>query len=578
MESFGTLKILKLSDLTEIKIEPKPVEPPKKLKPGPKKKKIIKSKNNVVEIKPLTRKRRKKSTGDDYFSEDELLYMNNSNSSEEEALPDMGNRGQNADEEVALFNGVNGVDEVLYDGVEYQEDLDNLHPAEVAARYQATQKGPIGGSDEQILKDLRKLVFSVPLLPQDEVSKHFNQIDLCVFPTVYSILDTSMIYFEEVMQVVIKVAAGNTYGKNIYEKGNPDDETETSRRTDLRGTYKPHEIRFLKNSYNLFRLFAHNTVKDENPEYEGSLPVTIQQAMTESAFIRGVYEDILSDFVNYTKQYDELHWLALEAKLRDDHDEYHRLTDIMILIDKKLKLNKSAYYMSREARRIYYKYMELRAAIITPYLRSVYSTAKKTARNSHQMLDNFQNGSIGLMRAVSCYSVKRLASFASVAKWWIKQMMLLSIKEDANFVKLPVSTWQAYTQLEKAKAKVGADDNLEEIAKEAKMPLKKAKAVYYTVKISQVYSLNRTYDSEEKLTLEDIMTNEDRLGGEIDPFTDLLRDYCLDSYLTEKELKIMALRHGMVDLINDKEPTMEKKIQETMIQNLATLGYNFRYG
>ena len=575
MESFGTLKILKLTDLAFVKIIP---EPEVKRKPDPKKP-VKKTKNKVTEISPLPKKRRKKSSTE-YFSEDELLYLNSTNNSDEEDLPDIGPRGNSSSDkdEVALFAGVSGVDEVLYGGVEYQEDLDNLHPAEVAARYQANQKGPIGGSDEQILKDLRKLVFSVPLLPQVEVSKYFDQIDNCVFPTVYSILSTSMVYFEEVIQVVIKVAAGNTYGKNIYEKGNPDDETETSLRTDLRGTYKPHEIRFLKNSYNLFRLFAHTATEENNPEYENELPVTIQQGMTESAFIRGVYEDIISDFVTYTKKYDELHWLALEAKLRDDHDEYHRLTDIIILIDTKLKLNKSAYYMSRESRRIYYKYMELRANIITPYLRSVYSTAKKTARNSHQMLDNFQNGSIGLMRAVSCYSVKRLASFASVAKWWIKQMMLLSIKEDANFVKLPVSTWQAYTQLEKAKVKIGAsEENLEMIAKEAKMPLKKAKAVYYTVKISQVYSLNRTYDSEEKLTLEDIMTNEDRLGGVADPFTNLLREYCEDSALTQKELKIMALRHGMIDLIENKEPTNEKRVQETMVQNLAILGYNFRY-
>ena len=300
--------------------------------------------------------------------------------------------------------------------------------------------------------------------------------------------------------------------------------------------------------------------------------------MTESQFIRGVYEDILSDFVNYTKHYDELHWLALQAKLKDDHDEYHRLTSIVILIDEKLKLNKSGYYIARESRRIYYKYMELRAQIITPYLRSVYSTAKKTAKNSHQMLDNFQNGSIGLMRAVSCYSVKRLASFASVAKWWIKQMMLLAIKEDANFVKLPVSTWQAYTQLEKARqaALNIAEDNIEAIAKAAKMPLKKAKTVYHTVKIAQVYSLNRTYDSEEKLTLEDIMTNEDRLGGVVDPFTTLLREYCDDSDLSNKELKVMALRHGMVDLIAHKEVNPDEGATEALVQNLALLGYNYK--
>ena len=476
-------------------------------------------------------------------------------------------------EEIALFAGLSSVDEVLYDDVEYQEDLDNLHPAEIAARYQSTAKSPVGGSDEQILKDLRKLVFSVPLLHQDDVSKLFNKIDSCIFPMVYTIVESSMTAFEEVLQIVIKVAAGNTYGKNIYEKTEEHREEEENRETESRGTYREHEIEFLNKSYEVFRLYAIYAT----PETKVKSSVNIKTAMLGCNFIRGVYEDILSNFVIATENYERLHWDALRAKLKNDFDLYHRLTNDIIYIDKTSRLNKSSFYISREAKRIYGRYMELRASIMTPYLRSVYSTAKNTARNSHQMLDNFQNGAIGLMRAVSCYSTKRMACFASVAKFWIKQMMLLSIKEDANFVKLPVSTWQAYTQLEKAKLKEGlTDDNITEIAKAAKMSLKKTKAVYYTVKIAQVYSLNRTYDADEKLTLEDIMTNDDRLGGFVDPFINLLREYCDMANLTDTELRILALRHGMLDLIPSKQVNQTECIKETIIQNLASLGYNYR--
>jgi len=476
-------------------------------------------------------------------------------------------------DEIALFAGLNSVDEVLYDDVEYQEDLENLHPAEVAARYQSTIKGPVGGSDEQILKDLRKLVFSVPLLHQDEVSKLFDQIDKCIFPTVFTILEGSMTSFEEILQIIIKVAAGNTYGKNIYEKTEEHREEEENRETESRGTYKDHEIEFLTKSYEIFRIYAINST----PETHMKSKYDIKNAMLQCNFIRGVYEDVLNSFVVSTENYESLHWKALSTKINNDLNSHHKIISDISLIDKNSRLNRSAFYISRESKRIYKKYMELRAMIITPYLRSVYSTAKSTARNSHQMLDNFQNGSIGLMRAVSCYSTKRKACFASVAKFWIKQMMLLSIKEDANFVKLPVSTWQAYTQLEKAKIKAGiSDENIAEIAKAAKMPFKKAKTVYYTVKIAQVYSLNRTYDADEKLTLEDIMTNEDRLGGFVDPFINTLRDYCDSANLTDIELKIIALRHGMLDLIPPKNIDCAESLKEAVIQNLATLGYNYR--
>ena len=581
----------------------------KKAKKTPKKSKSKKTDTKVTKIKPKkktkaekpkatkTTKRVTKATTEGKSkrgrprskANDDLEFGNSGFSEDTPPVKSAGENSKKSDEgsfdlneNLALFAGMSTLDEVLYEDLEYQEDLDNLHPAEIAARYQSSEKGPVGGSDEQILKDLRKLVFSVPLLHQDEVAKLFTQIDSCIFPTVYSILDVSMVYFEEVIQVVIKVAAGNTYGKNIYEKVNEDEmgrpidpktvtEAPVKEKSEERGTYKDHELKFLRNSYNLFRLFAEKST-NQNKKSAG-----IERAMKQCAFIRGVYEDILSDFVNYTKYYESLHWLALKAKFRHDHEEFHRVTELIILLDQKLRLSKSGYYITREAKRIYSKYMELRAMIITPYLRKVYSTARNTASNPHQMLDNFQNGSMGLMRAVSCYSTKRLANFSSVATWWIKQMMLLSIKEDANFVKLPVSTWQAFTQLEKAKNKVGAnDEDIETIATAAKMPLKKAKSVYYTVKISQVYSLNRTYDSEEKLTLEDIMTNEDRLGGTVDPFGTILREYCETAKLSETELKILALRHGMVDLIKQKEVDNRESMKEALTQNLAVLGYNFR--
>jgi len=470
--------------------------------------------------------------------------------------------------QVAMLAGLEQVEDELYEEMEYDEDAEQLHPAEVAALYQTTLKtGQIGGSDEQILKDLRKMVFTVPLLHQQDVHKYFLQIDQIIFPTVFSILETSQVFLEEVIQIVIKVAAGNTYGKNIYEK----EDNYTLSEPEQKSTYRNHEVSFLKNAYGLLRYSA----QVESGE-EPSQP--IEKAMEQCSFIRGVYEDILRVFVESTKGYDNLHWLAVKAKFADDMDEYHKIVNLIELMDQKYKLNKSAFYIVREARRIYERYTELRSFIITPYLRAVYSAAKNTAKNAHQMLDNFQNGSIGLMRAVSCYSTKRQASFASVAKWWIKQMMLLTIKENANFVKLPVSTWQSFTHLEKIRAKIGAtDDNYEAIAKASSMSAEKIKSIYHTIRISQVYSLNKTYDSDERLTLEDVMTEDDNLGGPVDEYAIMLREYCANAHLTTTEIIITALRHGMLDLIKARAVPEEEVMREALVQNLACLGYSFTF-
>ena len=448
------------------------------------------------------------------------------------------------------------------------------HPAEIAARYLKTHgKGPVGGSDAQILKDLRKMVFGVPLLPQVEVYRLFSELDKYVYPTVYRILATSNVFWESVVQVIIKVAAGNTYGKNIYEKEDLTLEEKGQKKT-YKELFKDHEITFLLNSYQTMRLFVQTKTTGEPTR-----PTKIQEAMSKCAFIRGVYEDILTQFVGSTSKYIDLHWKAMQSKIDSNHDDYSKQIGVIRLVDENLGLNKHAFAVARDAQVVFHSYQNTRSIIIAPYLRSVYSAAKKTARNAHQMLDNFQNGSIGLMRAVSCYSILRPASFASVAKWWIKQMVLLSIKEDANFVKLPVSTWQAYTQLEKARIKLGVgEDKLAEVAEVAKMPLKKAQSIYHTVKIAQVYSLNRTYDHDDKLTLEDIIADSAVLGdGTTDDITELLREHCNAAKLSTQETLIVALRNGMPDLLPEKETPIHDQIKEAVVQNLAVLGYNFKY-
>jgi len=42
-------------------------------------------------------------------------------------------------------------------------------------------------------------------------------------------------------------------------------------------------------------------------------------------------------------------------------------------------------------------------------------------------------------------------------------------------------------------------------------------------------------------------------------------------------LTVLALRHGMVDLIKPKEIDQQESIKEAIVQNLAILGYSFKF-
>jgi hypothetical protein len=72
------------------------------------------------------------------------------------------------------------------------------------------------------------------------------------------------------------------------------------------------------------------------------------------------------------------------------------------------------------------------------------------------------------------------------------------------------------------------------------------------------------------------MTNENKLGGEVDPFIEMLREYCSMAGLNEMEIKLLAIRHGMLDLIRLGKVKEDECVRECLIQNLANLGYNYK--
>ena len=428
-----------------------------------------------------------------------------------------------------------------------------IHPAEKAAKYKGGSGG--GNSDEQILRQLRKQVFSVPIIPQDKIHGMFVNIDVKLHHAVYLIIQTSDHYLDVLCNTVYKVIAGNTYGKNIYE--HIDDEK------GKKPTYKTHEIEFLQNAYKLIH-YCHT--KQGDGDYLSSI-------LKGCKFFRGTYEEVIESFLKNTNDYCELHWDALNGKISNNTALFNNSSSKIMACDDKYRLAPHAFGVVAAVKTIFKEFLEFRSKIIAPYLRAAYKHARKTARTNQQMLDNFQNGAIGLVRAISCYSTNRPTCFASVAGWWIKQNMLLSIKEEGNFVKLPVSTWQAHTQCENSKKRLGEED-MKKISEDVKMSEKKIKSVYDTVKLTQVFSIHKTYDSDEKLTLEDMLTYE-AIEEDTDILTLLIREYCDLSKFSLKEKVILALRHGMLDIIDATDVCPKEAVQEAISQNLAYLGYQF---
>lgn len=432
-----------------------------------------------------------------------------------------------------------------------QKDWIGLHPAEIAA---AKIKKSTGNSEDQLLRDLRKDIFTIPLLKQEQLLPLFSQLDEIIVGIVGKILESSALMRSRVVDIMVKVAAGNTYNKNIYEK------EVSSLEKRPRSTYKDHEIDFMGRCYD----FLKNAGNSHNLDKEFAHP----------QFIRGVYEEILEEFVDSTRTYVINHHQALQSRINNDNDKYIKHLSVCNVIENKMRFkNQYSYSIIRDSEQAHKQYIEIRSIIIAPYLRSVFSLAKNLGKNVHQTLDNFQNGSMGLIRAVSCYSTVRPTSFSSVAKGWIKQMMLLSIKEEANFVKLPIATWQSFTSMEKVRQKAGIEiEDYDGIAKANKVSLDKVRNIYESIKLSQVFSISKTYDQNEKLTLEDVISDEKEDNS--DAIISELREYIEKANLCSLEKKVLALTHGIADIIVSK-PLKEDEIEkERLVQSAKRIGFS----
>lgn len=438
--------------------------------------------------------------------------------------------------------------------LESQKDWVASHPAEIAAAKIKKSSGRgKGGGEEQLIRDLRKDIFTIPLLEQDKLLPLFDNLDEIIHGTINSILSSSMEMRGKIVNIMVKVAAGNTYNKNIYEK----EVSSLEKRPN--STYKDHEIDFMNRCYNFLRDVGNADC--------------LKEQFASPQFIRGVYEEVLEEFLEKTKGYSNSHHLALQAKINGDGELHIKYLSECAAIENELKFrDNKAYSIIRDAEQAHNKYISIRSVIIAPYLRSVFSLAKNLGKNVHQILDNFQNGSMGLIRAVSCYSTIRPTAFASVAKGWIKQMMLLSIKEEANFVKLPIATWQSYTSMEKVRQKEGIEiEDYEGIARVNKAALSKVKNVYEAVKLSQVFSINKTYDQNEKLTLEDVIPDEKE--DEYDIMLSDLRDYIDKANLNKVEKKVLALTQGIADIITNNVIKEEDVEKERLIQSARKIGF-----
>jgi len=427
----------------------------------------------------------------------------------------------------------------------------------------------------------RSVFRTAPQLPQDEVEKVFREMD--------SILDSSMLLLcrsplvmDAIAELTADVVGSLSHGRGIYARGavikRVPKENKEARLNNLKTLWhvdpglifryrnKPDDdaLSFIASSMDYYKAWVTQT--------------DVEAAVAKVRLSRASIESIFDAFFRIADSYDE--WSSHLAKMQvsllrsEDLQRSAKLLEQISLcneemhqIEHELGFSDELWGVLRELKQSWARYKKLRDKVYIPYLRVVFNESRKRARTEIQTLENFQNGAIGLMIAVSNYNPIR-GVFSSYAQLWATQGILLKLKDEANHIKLPAAVWQtanklnAIAQQEAAKSSDGNFD-LETVAKAAGIDSKRAEKIYERIRSTQMLSIDfRVNDDSESQSLHE--TLEAQKSDEIPDIVNFL------SQLPERQQWLLLLNYGVFDSLPGTIPNEPVALaKERLRQNIA---------
>lgn len=210
--------------------------------------------------------------------------------------------------------------------------------------------------------------------------------------------------------------------------------------------------------------------------------------------------------------------------------------------------------------RIHQNAHQARQRFVESNIRYVWKLAKRYRRLKHFISEDvFQEGVLGLMKAVDRYDPNRGFRFKTYATWWIEQSISRAIGDFDRTVRLPIHVQETYNKIKKAERRLawtkGKNPSNEELATAIGWQTERLVKLLWRVEATNCAEADAPVGDDDS-TLLSVVADEDSLDAFDAVWQSEMRLHVSDALATlhPREERVIRMRFGLDGL---EERTLE---------------------